>query len=84
MAIERDRRVERGLHIRQLLGQQVAVPGKDYVHQLNLIARVIGSPSEEEMEFITSDKAAVHPSLPRTPRVDFQKVYPAEPDAVDD
>ena len=69
----------------ELLGRKPLFPGKDYVHQLNLIARVIGSPSEEEMEFITSDKARRYiRSLPRSPRVDFQKVYPeAEPDAVD-
>ena len=69
----------------ELLGRKPLFPGKDYVHQLNLIARVIGSPSEKELEFITSDKARRYiRSLPRSPRVDFQKVYPnAEPDAVD-
>ena len=69
----------------ELLGRKPLFPGNDYVHQLNLIARVIGSPSEKELEFITSDKARRYiRSLPRSPRVDFQKVYPnAEPDAVD-
>ena len=30
----------------ELLGRKPLFPGKDYVHQLNLITRVIGSPSE--------------------------------------
>ena len=41
----------------ELLGRKPLFPGKDYVHQLNLIARVIGSPTEEELHFVTSDKA---------------------------
>merc|ERR1719158_1527483 len=31
----------------ELLGRKPLFPGKDYVHQLNLITRVLGSPSEE-------------------------------------
>ena len=60
-------------------------PGKDYVHQLNLIARTIGTPTPEEMKFVSSDKARKYiNSLPKFERVDFGKLYPeAVPSAVD-
>jgi serine/threonine protein kinase len=60
-------------------------PGKDYVHQLNLIARTIGTPTPEEMKFVSSDKARKYiNSLPKFERVDFGKLYPeALPSAVD-
>ena len=69
----------------ELLGRKPLFPGKDYVHQLNLIARVIGSPTEEELHFVTSDKARRYiRSLPPSDRVDFRAVYPdADPNAVD-
>ena len=69
----------------ELLGRKPLFPGKDYVHQLNLITRVIGSPEESDMGFISSEKARRYiRSLPKSPRVDFGKVYPdAEPAAID-
>ena len=69
----------------ELLGRKPLFPGKDYVHQLNLITRVIGSPEESDMEFISSEKARRYiRSLPKSPRVDFRKVYPgAEPAGID-
>ena len=70
----------------ELLGRKPLFPGKDYVHQLNLIARVIGSPTEEELHFVTSDKARRYiRSLPHSDRVDFRAVYPdADPNAAVD
>nr|AFJ54625.1 mitogen-activated protein kinase [Dunaliella salina] len=69
----------------ELLGRKPLFPGKDYVHQLNLITRTIGSPSEEELGFISSDKARRYiRSLPRCEPTDFQKLWPnANPKAVD-
>jgi mitogen-activated protein kinase 1/3/mitogen-activated protein kinase 6 len=69
----------------ELLGRKPLFPGKDYVHQMNLIARTIGSPAERETRFIASEKARRYVrSLPVTPRVDFRAVYPeADPKAVD-
>ncbi|GLC63120.1 Mitogen-activated protein kinase 4b [Pleodorina starrii] len=61
----------------ELLGRKPLFPGKDYVHQLSLITRIIGSPSEEELQFITSDKAKRYiRSLPRSERVDFAQLWP--------
>ncbi|KAG2425741.1 hypothetical protein HYH02_014957 [Chlamydomonas schloesseri] len=61
----------------ELLGRKPLFPGKDYVHQLSLITKVIGSPSEEELGFITSEKAKRYiRSLPRSERVDFGQLWP--------
>ena len=61
----------------QLLGRRPCFPGKDYVHQLSLITRVLGSPSEEDMAFIHSEKARRYiKSLPPCPRCDFARLYP--------
>lgn len=60
----------------ELLGRKPLFPGKDYVHQLNLITNTIGSPSDEELHFITSDKAKRYiRSLPKNERVDFSRVW---------
>ena len=69
----------------ELLGRKPLFPGKDYVHQLNLIARVAGTPAEHETGFVRSEKARryLH-ALPRFPRVDFATMYPEAPaEAVD-
>lgn len=61
----------------ELLGRKPLFPGKDYVHQLNLITKVIGSPSEEELGFITSDKARRYiRGLPRSERCDLRRLWP--------
>jgi serine/threonine protein kinase len=80
----------------ELLGRKPLFPGKDYVHQLNLITKVtllprplcrtehsprcwqvIGSPLEEELHFISSEKARRYiRSLPHCNRVDFARIYP--------
>ena len=69
----------------ELLGRKPLFPGKDYVHQMNLIARIIGTPEDYEMQFVSSDKARKYiNSLPRFERVDFGAMYPnAAPEAVD-
>ena len=69
----------------ELLGRKPLFPGKDYVHQLNLIARAAGTPAEHETGFVSSEKARryLH-ALPRFERVDFRTVYPdAAVEAVD-
>mmetsp|Transcript_33546 Transcript_33546/g.74268 ORF Transcript_33546/g.74268 Transcript_33546/m.74268 type:complete len:384 (+) Transcript_33546:237-1388(+) len=61
----------------ELLGRKPLFPGKDYVQQLNLITKVIGSPQESELGFITSEKAKRYiRSLPKNERVDFSKLWP--------
>lgn len=41
----------------ELLGRKPLFPGKDYLHQLTLITDVIGSPDDEDIEYIESEKA---------------------------
>lgn len=69
----------------ELLGRKPLFPGKDYVHQLNLITRVLGSPTEEDLEFIDSEKAKRYMrSLPQCQRVVLQRYYPqSNPQALD-
>lgn len=74
-----------GCIMAELLGRKPLFPGKDYVHQLNLITKVIGSPSEDDMGFVTSDKARRYlRSLPKCARSSFASLYPdADPQALD-
>merc|ERR1711934_764081 len=66
-----------GCILAELLGRKPLFPGKDYVHQLNLITRVLGSPSESDLEFIDSEKAERYMrSLPHCQRVVLGKYYP--------
>jgi serine/threonine protein kinase len=61
----------------ELLGRKPLFPGKDYVHQLNLITRVLGSPDPSDLEFIDSEKAKRYMrSLPHCQRVVLGKYYP--------
>ncbi len=46
-----------GCIIAELLGRKALFPGKDYIHQLNLILQVLGTPDEEDLDFIQSQKA---------------------------
>ncbi len=41
----------------ELLQRKPLFPGEDYIHQLQLITDVLGTPSESDMDFIRSDRA---------------------------
>ena len=41
----------------ELLKRKPMFPGDDYIHQLQLISDVLGTPTDEELAFVTSDKA---------------------------
>jgi hypothetical protein len=57
----------------ELLGRKPLFPGKDYVHQLNLITKVVGSPGDEDLHFIHSEKARRYiRSLPHHERASLQ------------
>ena len=74
-----------GCILAELLGRKPLFPGKDYVHQLNLITKVLGSPSEEDLAFVDSEKAKRYMrSLPTAPRAPLSRFYPqASPAALD-
>lgn len=69
----------------ELLGRKPIFPGKDYLHQLNLICKVIGTPSAEDVSRVASDKARQYlRSMPFMPRANLQSFFPgANPLAID-
>mmetsp|Transcript_35970 Transcript_35970/g.94614 ORF Transcript_35970/g.94614 Transcript_35970/m.94614 type:complete len:413 (+) Transcript_35970:54-1292(+) len=68
----------------ELLGRKALFPGKDYIHQLNLITDVIGTPNEEDIDSIESEKARRYiSSLPYKPPIPPERIYPnANPEAI--
>lgn len=60
-------------------------PGTDYIHQLKLIMKVVGTPVEEELGFVSNEKARRFVlSLPKYERVNLKTTYgKASDDAVD-
>jgi len=69
----------------EMLGGKVLFAGRDYVHQLNLILNILGTPPEETIRRIGSSRAQDYVrSLPRYPKVPFTRLYPdATPQAID-
>ena len=66
-----------GCILAELLGRKPLFPGKDYVHQLNLITKVIGTPDEQDLYYVTSDKARRYlRQLPYSKPMDFKRLYP--------
>ena len=70
----------------EMLGRKPMFPGNDYIHQLKLITRTVGTPtSEADLWFVKNPKAKVFmlslpPSLPQ----DLSKRFPdVSPDALD-
>ena len=77
-----------GCILAELLGRKPLFPGNDYIHQLQIIADTCGTPEEEDLHFITSEKALrFMRSQPKKPKVDlttlFPKANPAGLDLVD-
>ena len=61
----------------ELLGGKPLFPGRDYVHQLNLILGILGNPKEEVISRIGSERAQQYVrSLPVMPRIPFYSIYP--------
>jgi len=69
----------------ELLGRKPLFPGRDYVHQLNLITRVLGTPSDEDLAFVDSEKAKGYlKAMPPCQRIVLGKYFPhANPLALD-
>ncbi|KAK7919667.1 hypothetical protein WMY93_010951 [Mugilogobius chulae] len=69
----------------EMLGRKQLFPGKHYVHQLQLILSVLGTPPEGLISAIRADRVRSYvQSLPSRPAVPFNKLYPqAEPEALD-
>jgi serine/threonine protein kinase len=63
----------------------LACAGNDYIHQLKLITKLLGTPSLEELSFVTNQKARrFMQNLPKEPPGSLQLKYPeASADALD-
>lgn len=61
----------------ELLGRKPLFPGDDYIHQLQIICDKLGTPTDEDLNFVTSEKARrFMRSQPKKVKVPFSKVYP--------
>jgi len=69
----------------ELLGRKPLFPGDDYIHQLTIICDKLGTPEDEDLEFITSEKARrFMKGQAHKAKVSFSSLYPkADPLAVE-
>ncbi|KAI8366168.1 MAP kinase [Blakeslea trispora] len=69
----------------EMLGGRPLFKGRDYVDQLNQILGILGTPDEETLCRVGSERAQVYiRSLTRMPKIPFQNLYPrATPLAID-
>ncbi|RAW28215.1 Extracellular signal-regulated kinase 1 [Phytophthora cactorum] len=69
----------------ELLGRTPLFPGDDYIHQLQIICDKIGTPCEEDLHFVVSERAKrFMKNQPMRPGVPFAKLFPkASPEAID-
>ena len=49
-----------GCILAELLQRKPLFPGKDYIDQLKLIIKTLGTPSDEELTFISAPKARAY------------------------
>ena len=73
-----------GLIFGELMVGRTLLPGTDYIGQLILIVKLLGSPSMEDMEFLSPAAKAFVLSQPHCAAVPFKDIFPmATPEAVD-
>lgn len=62
----------------ELLARQALFPGEDYIAQLRLICDKLGRPSEEDLDFVTSDRAKRFIlSLPSKQPTEMSEMFPS-------
>jgi len=68
----------------ELLARQALFPGEDYIAQLRLICDKMGRPLEDELDFVTSDRAKRFIlSLPLKSGTPMKELFPAHPEETD-
>ncbi|ORX38797.1 kinase-like protein [Piromyces finnis] len=74
-----------GCILAELLGGKPLFKGRDYVDQLNQILSILGTPDDETLTRIGSERALRYiRSLPKTQKIPFNELYPnANPLALD-
>jgi serine/threonine protein kinase len=66
-----------GCILAELLGRKPLFPGDNYIHQLDLIFGALGTPTEEDMSWMTNEKACEYfRSLPPKEKIPFRKLFP--------
>eukprot|EP00466_Bigelowiella_natans_P016086 jgi/Bigna1/135804/aug1.31_g10512 len=61
----------------EILGRKPLFPGEDYMNQIHLIIKVLGTPSKEDTEYIASAKAKAYVrNFPLQAGIPFRKLYP--------
>jgi serine/threonine protein kinase len=69
-----------GCVVAELINNRPLFPGQNYMHQVNTICDIVGTPSPEELENIPNQVAANYVrSLGKIPHQPFQKLYPKAP-----
>eukprot|EP00808_Paulinella_micropora_P015017 g2275.t1 len=74
-----------GCILAELHGREPLFPGDDYISQLELIFSILGSPSPDDLKFITNKRAVNWITRLRTfPKIPFSRVYSGvNPQALD-
>jgi len=74
-----------GCILAEMIQNRPLFPGRHYLDQLNLILEVVGSPTLDQINWISNDRARSYvEALPRQAGRDFQEVFPqASPDCLD-
>jgi serine/threonine protein kinase len=71
-----------GCILAELMARTPVFPGKNYIHQLELITDVLGKPSEAEIVLLENEKARKFMrNLPAKVPADLHKLFPAASDA---
>jgi mitogen-activated protein kinase 1/3 len=66
-----------GCILAEMLNNRPLFPGKHYLDQLNHILNVIGSPNEEDLQFIQNERAQGYiVNLPRKTKIPFERIFP--------
>jgi hypothetical protein len=72
-----------GCILGEMLGRKPLFQGKDYLSQLTLIVEVLGSPTEDDLESISSPHAAkLLRDLPHCPGKPWAELFPDAPPLV--
>ena len=54
--------------------------GDDYIHQLNLIFQLLGTPAADDLDWVSNEKALQYvQSLPKQAPVPFDKLFAKKP-----
>jgi len=69
----------------ELLGTRPLFPGDDYIHQLRIIVDVLGSPTDDDLDFVKGTRArSFMKKLAGKKKQEWSKLFPsADPQALD-